>query len=422
MAIAGQIDWPYALLRGRYTHAVAVMERFGVPINVELLERIIDRWDDMKLQLIRTIGADYGVYEGTSFRQKLFVKYLEREGIPFWPRTKENRLILENDTFREQAKLYPQLEPLRELRVTLQDLKLGKLAVGPDGRNRCMLSPFGAQSGRNTPSNQRFIFGPAKWIRHLIRPPEGYGLAYIDWHAQEIAIAAALFGDEMMRQAYLTGDVYLGFAKQAGLARADATKKSHQHIRDLCKILVLALNYGGGDAMLARCLGVDRNYAAQLRRLHQETYPTYWQHSDRTSVSAFSNGLLTTPFGWPLHVRPDHAPNSVTNQPMQGAGSDMMRLAAIAATEAGLEVVAPVHDAFLIVSPLARLEEDVRHMQELMTKAGEAVTGGMPVFTSADPVRYPDSYTDKRGSAMWEVVQALLAAPRIASRPVGRAA
>jgi hypothetical protein len=55
------------------------------------------------------------------------------------------------------------------------------------------------------------------------------------------------------------------------------------------------------------------------------------------SVSAYSNGLLMTPFGWPLHVQPSHSPNSVLNQPMQGAGSDMMRLAAIGGTEAGID-------------------------------------------------------------------------------------
>jgi DNA polymerase-1 len=34
----------------------------------------------------------------------------------------------------------------------------------------------------------------------------------------------------------------------------------------------------------------------------------------------------------------------------------MMRLAAIAATEVGIEVCAPVHDAFLIAAPLERLD------------------------------------------------------------------
>ena len=69
------------------------------------------------------------------------------------------------------------LEPLRQLRTTLGQLRLNDLAVGSDGHNRCLLSPFRSETGRNQPSNSRFIFGPSRWIRGLIRPPQGYGLA-----------------------------------------------------------------------------------------------------------------------------------------------------------------------------------------------------------------------------------------------------
>ena len=85
-----------------------------------------------------------------------------------------------------------------------------------------------------------------------------------------------------------------------------------------------------------------------------------------------------------------------------------MRIAAIAATEAGIEVCAPVHDAFLIAAPLNRLDEQVEHMRTLMTKAGEAVTGGFPVRTDATVVRFPDRYMDEGGREMWERIMTLL--------------
>ena len=90
------------------------------------------------------------------------------------------------------SKRHPVVQPLHELRKTLGELKLNKLAVGPDGRNRTMLSPFAAKTGRNQPSTTKFVFGPAKWVRGLIKPSEGMALAYCDWSSQEIAIAAAL--------------------------------------------------------------------------------------------------------------------------------------------------------------------------------------------------------------------------------------
>lgn len=43
-------------------------------------------------------------------------------------------------------------------------------------------------------------------------------MAYIDWSSQEVAIAAALSGDSQMLEDLRTGDPYLAFAVQAGLA------------------------------------------------------------------------------------------------------------------------------------------------------------------------------------------------------------
>ena len=109
-----------------------------------------------------------------------------------------------------------------------------------------MLSAFRARTGRNQPSNTKFIFGPSVWLRGLIQPPPGYGIAYIDWAQQEFGIAAALSGDPLMMEAYCSGDPYLAFAKQAGAAPPDATKATHKAIRDQFKSTVLAVQYGMG--------------------------------------------------------------------------------------------------------------------------------------------------------------------------------
>jgi hypothetical protein len=73
----------------------------------------------------------------------------------------------------------------------LGELTLYKLAVGPDGRNRTMHSPFSAKTGRNQPSITKFVFGLAKWVCGLIKSSEGMAQAYCDRSSQETAIAAA---------------------------------------------------------------------------------------------------------------------------------------------------------------------------------------------------------------------------------------
>jgi DNA polymerase I-like protein with 3'-5' exonuclease and polymerase domains len=123
-------------------------------------------------------------------------------------------------------------------------------------------------------------------------------------------------------------------------------------------------------------------------------------------------GAMTTVFGWRRNVGAGVNARALMNFPMQASGAEMMRVAAIAATEAGIAVCAPVHDAFLIQAPLEQLDEHVEHMRALMTKAGEAVTGGFPVRTDATLVRYPDRYMDEGGQAMWERITMLLPGER----------
>src|SRR5262249_5161565 len=158
--------------------------------------------------------GDYHVFDGSTFKLDRFACWLAREGMS-WPLLESGRLDLSDDTFRQMARIYPTVSPLRELRSALADFRLNDLAVGSGGRNRTLLSPFRAGTGRNQPSNTRFIFGPSVWLRGLIRPPQGYGVAYIDWGQQEFGIAAALSGDLAMQEAYNSGDCYLTFAKQA---------------------------------------------------------------------------------------------------------------------------------------------------------------------------------------------------------------
>ena len=50
-----------------------------------------------------------------------------------WPRLPSGAPALDEDTFRQQARLHASLEPLRQLRSTLGQLRLNSLAVGGDG-------------------------------------------------------------------------------------------------------------------------------------------------------------------------------------------------------------------------------------------------------------------------------------------------
>ena len=94
---------------------------------------------------------------------------------------------------------------------------------------------------------------------------------------------------------------------------------------------------------------------------------------------------------------------------MQANGAEMLRLACIYLTEAGIRVCAPVHDALLIEAPLDILDETVVRAQALMARASADVLYGFELRSDAKVVRYPDRFMDERGELMWSKVMDLIA-------------
>ena len=548
-----RIDLPRALLRGRYMSAVSVMERNGIPVDVETLERFQANWERIKSRLIREIDKDFGVYVSTgrpslnwdspkgraigraakdygvdaaalnasatdvakewnvarrgkidaikyarrltgltaarisklensgrhysswlhlgesaqslseefptleidgedpaarlwnllreptpslhlatdddvlseaarrceeydpllgdaplSFSSQKFAEYLTRNEIP-WPRTESGSLSLNDDTFRQMARRFNCVSPLRELRHALGEMRLFKdLQVGKDGRNRCILSPFRSRTSRNQPSNSRFIFGASCWLRGLIKPAEGRAIAYIDWSQQEFGIAAVLSGDIRMSEAYASGDPYLTFAKQAGAVPADATKQSHPAERAQFKVCALAVQYGMAEHSLALSLGAPVVRARQLLTAHKQTYPQYWAWSTAAIDRAMLGGSIWTRFGWRVHAGSDANIRSLANFPCQANGAEMLRLACCLATERGIQVCAPVHDAVLIESAVEDIDETVQRTQAAMAEASRVLLDGFELRTDADVVKWPHRYEDERGTEMWARVDGII--------------
>ncbi len=402
-----RIDLPRALLRGRYMAAAAVTEFNGVPIDRGMLEGIRQHWIGIQDQLIDAIDADYHVFEDRTFKADRFAAWLARSGIP-WPRLASGALDLSDDTFRQMARIYPTVTPLRELRNSLSELRLSDLAVGLDGRNRTILSAFRSRTSRNQPSNSKFIFGPSVWLRGLIKPSPGYGVAYVDWSQQEFGIAAALSGDVAMQTAYQSGDPYLAFAKQAGAVPQDATKSTHGTERELYKTCVLGVQFGMTEFGLTLRTGQPSLVARSLLQQHRETFRTFWRWSDAAVDQAVSTGKLHTVFGWHIHIDANYNARSLRNFPMQANGAEMLRLACCLATERGIEVCAPVHDALLICARLDRLEADIAVTQAAMAEASRVVLDGFELRTGVETTRFPDRYMDPRGARMWNHVQRLI--------------
>ena len=93
---------------------------------------------------------------------------------------------------------------------------------------------------------------------------------------------------------------------------------------------------------------------------------------------------------------------------MQANGAEMLRLACCLATERGISVCAPIHDALLVEGPADEIGAVVEATQAAMAEASRVVLGGFELRTDAEIARYPDRYSDERGAKMWETVVGIL--------------
>jgi DNA polymerase family A len=257
----------HAMFRAAFVEATAQQERRGVPLDLPLLDRARRNWDNMRLDLVAELDAPFGIYEvvdGTPhWRRDRFVDYLRRNNMT-WLTYPDGSLNERDQAFREMAGLYPQIEPLRELRYSLSKMKLNDLQVGHDGRNRTILGPYGTKTGRNAPSNSRYIFGPAKWLRFFIKPPPGRVLIHRDFCQQEPRIAAVQSGDMALLEACESGDVYLGIAGQLGFLSESMSPAERKVVRNLFKTVVLGIQYAMGAHTLAERTGISVSEAGEI--------------------------------------------------------------------------------------------------------------------------------------------------------------
>ena len=352
--------------------------------------------------------------------------YAAAQGID-WPRLESDPACPDKrtETFRVLATAYPKLGKLHELGSVLAQLRKNNLAVGRDGRNRCLLGIFGTKTGRNAPSNSEYIFGPAKCLRFLIEPPPGTALIHRDYSQQEVRIAAYNSGDSALLAACESGDVYLGIAQQLGF---DPQKPG---VRDLFKIVVLAINYGAGPHMLAALAGISLYEAAEIVARLRARFRKFCDWCDAIADYAGLKLCLINKLGWSVHCPPGSPPRTVRNWPVQACGSAVMHAFCILAERRSIEVVAPIHDAFLAQCRMADACDVSMELDRCMRDASAVVLRGYELPTSDDdgmglilpayadtrpvpalfataPQMFRGRYYDKRGAAMWAEINRLL--------------
>jgi len=432
LAMLPHIDLPLALHDGESVAALALSEHIGVPIDMDIYPQLADpkTWREIRDTMVPLVDV-HGVYVCDKrgkwhFNVACFEEMLVAEGINWPRREKTGKLDLRRKTFDSMAKAYPQqIEPLRQLRYIRDKLRKIQLSVGRDGRNRTVLWPFSSKTSRTQPKAKHWIFSPSVWLRFLIKPEPGKALAYIDYSSMEFAAAAFLSHDHVsstnpMLAAYQTGDPYLKFGKTVGQIASDATRKSPgvAQKRDQLKVVCLGTQYSMQALTLSTRLGVTYLEAYEMLQLHRGLFSQYWHWSEDWLQHSLTAGVMRTVYGWQCATGiTEFSERSIRNWPIQSTCADIFRLAYVWGTRHGLTLIAPVHDAVLLEAPEDRIEADVALMREIMRRASRVIfnataDGTFELRTDYKIIRYPDRFTDSRGTEVWETVLKLLAERR----------
>src|SRR5262249_9590282 len=146
----------------------------------------------------------------------------------------------DSDAFRLMYHV-PGIEGLHALRDSMGFIVKANLPIGPDGRSRPSLFPFGTATGRN--AHRRSPYNAHAGMRSFMLFPQDTIGFYLDWRTQEVGVAAALSQDPNLLLDY--NHIYHALARLCGLTDDPDPvhwKEHNRAMRGRMKPLQLGIN------------------------------------------------------------------------------------------------------------------------------------------------------------------------------------
>jgi DNA polymerase I-like protein with 3'-5' exonuclease and polymerase domains len=371
------LAWLHALARGQAAMALAVVQRAGIPLDVATLIALQAQRVPLSQAALCSAQKRWHFWEpdpkqgGRLIFKRERVEQWIADHRWIWPVfTPTGHPSLKQEILEEIGRIIPEVADFREIRRLTSGLRLGleRIAVQRDGRSHPPVLPVGTITSRNVTKGD-FVFGQARWLRHLIVAPPGRALIYCDWSGQEFGVMAALSRDPALLEDYQRPDPYLSMAARFGFCPPDATKATHPALRDRFKLVVLATSYGMGPRTLRAKLQVPLEEALRLLERHHALHPRFWAWSHSVVATARFRREIESPHGWRMRVHPGISDRTLRNWPAQTAAADMMRRALVLLVLHDVQVDAVVHDAFLVECAMPDLDATVVRVSTLMAQA-----------------------------------------------------
>lgn len=272
-----------------------------------------------------------------------------------------------------------------EIRRLLEIRKLSKLTssygedwlkyVDADGRVYPSYNVYGAGTSRWSSDNPNLQQIPRGDYRKMFTAPTGYVWVIADYSQQEVRIAAWMSGDRRLSKLLSSGDVYTEVGR---IIYNDPNMQKSDSRRQLAKSAVLGLLYGLTPSGMAKNQNIDRAAAKAVFDGIAKAFPDLWRfiHNHR---KAQEEGKVETVMGhvyW-LNLFAWNWRNNAANSPVQGSGSDMVKLAVYKYTRVRpWEIALVVHDEIAALVPVEQAYEAKAFLERCMTEAFEECLPG----------------------------------------------
>jgi len=354
----------------------ADIEWAGVRVDYDKALEIVEKIQPVTDVLLKSLSEDYGIENPRSHND--IDTFIRREGL-LRHFQKGGQLSLGDDELKAKESLHPAIPKIRRARKLLEILSnkiLQPGLAGVDGRVRPIHTHLGADTGRQTCCLPN-VAGLNRRLKPVIVPPKGFGIGEIDLSQIEPGIAGAYYNDTELISMFNSGDVYAEMAKicfRDSLSDSDLSLKSkdfkikYPDLRSQMKVCTLGLIYGMTPYGIAQNLNISEAEATVLQNRFMGMFPELTKALAMQKSRGATRGYATTVNGLKRY-RGFSATGRLTfweknwfaNFPVQGSAAVVFKAAGNELYHRykpyGARLIIPVHDSFVVESPLDRIEE-----------------------------------------------------------------
>jgi DNA polymerase-1 len=394
---AGQLQRLYCEVDLPLVEVLAEMERTGVRLDLEELERLSVRMQgDRKRaegRVLELAGEPFNLNSPTQLGKILFEK-LGYKPVKYTGKTKApstDEEVLEELAAKENAEIARELLRHRELAKLLGTYvdALPQMVNPLTGRVHTKLHQAAVASGRlasNDPNLQNIPVRTeeGRAIRGAFVPEEGWVLLDADYSQIELRVVAALAQDPVLLGAFERGeDIHRRTASEVmGVAMEEVSSDQ----RSAAKTVNFGLLYGQGAYALAAQLGISQKEAKAFIERYFERMPKVAQWIEGTKELALKEGLVRTAWGRFRPIPDLESQNKqiqaqglrvAVNTVVQGTAADLMRRAmvrlhrSLKAEGLRTRILLQVHDELLLEAPPEEVEPASKFLKIAMEGADD---------------------------------------------------